>query len=115
MKALFIVLNQGEKIEEVADSLKRHGITSGSVIEAEGLHSNYDGIGTNPAASKSLLMMLSQGRPFHKIIFIILPDEKVPVAKAATREVVGDFYKDNVGIMFTLDVGDVEGLTHLDD
>lgn len=112
MKALFIVLNDGNKLNEVATSLREAGFYSGTVLDAQGMYSNYSKLGSDPLASRSLLMMISQGRPLNKIIMIILEDDKVESAKAAARSVVGDFTKDHVGIMFTLPVGDIEGLTH---
>lgn len=114
MKALFIVLNEGDKLDSVATSLRNAGFYSGTVIDGQGMYSNYAKLGSDPLATRSLLMMLSQGRPLNKIIFLIIEDEKLEGAKAAVRKVIGDFTKDHVGIMFALPVSDVEGLTHLD-
>ena len=42
---------------------------------------------------------------------MVLDDEKLVVAKEVVKSVMGNINNENTGIMFTLDVKSVEGLT----
>ena len=42
---------------------------------------------------------------------MVLEDEKIPIAMECIRKVVGNINEENTGIMFTLPVNQVEGLT----
>ncbi|MDO5725837.1 MAG: P-II family nitrogen regulator [Tissierellia bacterium] len=112
MKALFIVINDAKKLTEVSKALREAGFTGGTVLHSEGLYNNYERFGEQPYSSHSLIYMLNQGKPLNKVVFLIMEDERVEAAKTAVRSVIKDFNKDNVGIMFTMPILDVEGLTH---
>lgn len=111
MEALFIVLNKVEKLDELMLAFADKGITGGTILESKGmakfLYSEHQEL---PILS-SLYMLMNDGRPMNKTIFMILDDEKVAVAKSVVKSVVGDLSGENVGIMFTVPISSVEGLT----
>lgn len=112
MKALFIILNDGSKIQAIAESLTRHGIHGGTVMDGQGLHEDFDFLGDDTTSSTSLLRMLSHGKPLKKILICVMQDDKVPAACDAVNEVVGDLNKERTGVLFTVPVEDTEGFTY---
>lgn len=113
MQALFIILNDGEKIQEITHSLKDKGIRGGTILDGQGLYRDYEYKGDNPRKSGSLLMMLSQGRPLKKILLCVLPDDQVTLACDAVSAVIGDLNREGTAVAFSVPVDFNYGFTHL--
>lgn len=110
MKALFIIVNHENHFNELLSEFKKADIHGGTILESQGLaqsmaEHNYD------LGFSYFRMMLNQGRPFNKTIFLILSDEKIEIAKECVRNSVGNLNQENIGIMFTMPISDFEGLT----
>lgn len=110
MKALFIVINHEDHFNELLKEFASAGITGGTILESEGLAASQaeqaPELGMN-----YFRLFLNQGRPYNKTIFLIAEGEQLEKAKNCVRKVVGNLGKENVGIMFTVDVDSFEGLT----
>lgn len=110
MQALFIIINHEEHFSNILEKFKEKGIRGGTILESQGMAQSLADI--DPSFSTNYLkVMLNQGRPYNKTIFLLLEDEKVEIAKECVREVVGSLDRENVGIMFTVEVSGFEGLT----
>ena len=110
MKALFIIINHEEHFSALLKEFASAGIKGGTILESEGLAASQaeqaPELGMN-----YFRLFLNQGRPYNKTIFLIAEDDQLEKAKECVRKVVGNIAKENVGIMFTLDVDSFEGLT----
>lgn len=111
MEALFIVLNKTEKLNDLMLAFAEHGITGGTILESQGMAKFLYSENHELPMFGSLYMLMNDGRPVNKTIFMLLKKERVAVAKEVVKEVVGDLNNENVGIMFTVPVSSVEGLT----
>lgn len=110
MQVLFIVINHEQHFNDILEEFKNNNIRGGTIIDSEGMAQSLAYI--DPSFSTSYLkVMLNQGRPYNKTIFLLLNDEKLEVAKECVRRAVGNLNKENVGIMFTFEVTSFEGLT----
>lgn len=111
MQLLVVVLNKIEEFDDLLIELSNNGIRGGTIIDTMGMaralandHSEIPLFGT-------LRSILNEDRPINKTIFMVLPDAKLPVAINCVRKVVPNINEENMGIMFTLPVNYVEGLT----
>ena len=90
MNLLVVILNEMDKLDELLLELSKKSITGGTILDSQGMASTLAG--------------------WHKDI-MVLDDEKLVVAKEVVKTVMGNINNENTGIMFTLDVKSVEGLT----
>lgn len=107
---LFIILNDEAHVDDLLIELDKAGIRGGTILDSQGMAQTLveHSIGVS---YKNLRTMLSGGRPYNKTMFLLLDGDKVETAKDCVRKVVGNIDKENIGIMFTVPVSSVEGLT----
>lgn len=110
MKALFITINHEEHFRKLLKEFGKTGIRGGTILSSEGLAASQAEIAPELGLNYFRLF-LNSGRPYNKTIFLVLEDDKVEEAKECVRRVVGNLNRENVGIMFTIDVDSFEGLT----
>lgn len=112
MEVLVIVLNEIDLLDDLLMKFQNNDIRGATIIDSMGmvrvLANEY---GDDVPLFGSLKMMLNENRPFNKTIFTVLPEAKIPIAMQCVRDVVGDLNREGVGIMFTLPIGIVEGIT----
>lgn len=110
MKAMFIVLNKTEKLNELLRCFSEHKIYGGTILESQGMAASLIQSGDTSGIYMRLNSLLNQGRPFNKTIMMVLRDEQVNTAKQCIETVMGDMSKHNMGIVFTVPVDDWEGI-----
>ncbi len=112
MQLLATVLRETDKLEELLLKLSSAGIGGATVVDCEGM-------GELLLRSKreedipffSLLSnLLEDDSSSTKLIFMILSDEKVEIAKEVIRMVVEDLDAPNHGIMFGVPLTFAEGI-----
>lgn len=111
MQVLVMVLNQVDSLEDILDAMNNIGIKGATVIDSQGMARVLGG--NNPEKLPlfgSLSMFINDNRPYNKTIFVVLRNNQVTDAIDAIKSVVGDLTKPDVGIVFTLPVGHVEGV-----
>ncbi|MDO5037726.1 MAG: hypothetical protein Q4E37_05440 [Tissierellia bacterium] len=110
MEMLLIVLNHEEHFRRLVQIFDEKGIHGGTILDSQGLATSvYQHISSNHLSS--FRSLLNNGRPYNKTIFLVLDEDKLELAKACVREAAEDLERENVGIMFTLPVSSVEGIT----
>lgn len=109
MQLLIIVLNMTQCLEELLAALADAGITGATIINSTGMaHSLYEHDELKFMAS--LRKVLNPDRAESKTIFMVLPEEKIPVVSEILNVVTGGLDQPDTGIMFTLPVNHLEGL-----
>lgn len=111
MQILVVVLNKVEKLDSLLLELSNNGIRGGTIIDSMGMVRALADEHSDIPLFGSLKAILNENRPINKTVFMVLPDEKVHIAMECTRKVVGNINEEGTGIMFTLPVNHVEGLT----
>jgi len=106
-----VVLNKVEKLDDLLLELNDNGIRGGTIIDTMGMVKTLANDHSEIPLFGSLKSLLNEDRPINKTIFMVLPDEKIPIAMSCVRRIVPDLDKKNKGIMFTLPVIKAEGLT----
>ncbi|MBZ2175819.1 hypothetical protein K8M07_11280 [Schnuerera sp. xch1] len=111
MQMLVVVLNRVQKLDDLLLELSNHGIRGGTILDSMGMvralvdeHSEIPLFG-------SLKNILNENRPINKTLLMVLSDDKIPIAMECVRRAVPNISEENTGIMFTVPVNNVEGLT----
>ena len=110
MQLLLIVLNRVEKLDDLLDGLLKHGISGATIISSTGLMKELAKNIEDYPAFGTLRYLIDFGREENKTIFIVLEEEQIETAKRVVREVIGDLFKPDTAIMFTLPVLSAEGI-----
>lgn len=112
MKALFFVLNQTEKLDELLDELLEKGITGATILESKGMvrvmgekndENEFDFL-------NSVRHYLKKMRENSHVIFIVLEDEQVEAVVKIIERIVGDLELPDTGLVFTVPIDFVRGL-----
>lgn len=111
MQVLVVVLNRIRRLDELLLELNNNGIRGGTILDSMGMIRVLMNEHEDIPLFGSLKKILNEDRPLNKTIFMVLPDEKVPIAMDCVRKVIPNIYEENAGIMFTVPVNNVEGLT----
>lgn len=109
MELLVLVLNRIELLDQLLIKLSNEDIRGATIISATGMASELAD-SENARMLGSLRILLKQSRPESKLIFIVLPQEKIQTAKDVIHAVVGNLSLPHTGILFTLPLSYVEGL-----
>ena len=109
MKALFLILNKTEKLNDVLEAYVKVGIKGATVVDSQGMGSALSESNL-PMFGGFLRTVLDNNRPFNKVIFSVVKDEEVlNDAIAAVEDILGDMSKPGVGLMFVMPVDRVVG------
>lgn len=112
MHILFLVLNKTEYLDDILSAFVKIGIKGATIIDSQGMGSALvANENLNIPLVGSLKSIFHHNRPFNKVIFTVLEEELIPMAVKTVEEVVGDLSKPGIGMMFTLPLGSVYGLT----
>lgn len=111
MQVLIIVLNKTEKLDDLLMEFTNKGIRGGTILDSMGMVRALADEHSDIPLFGSLKALLNENRPINKTIFMVLSEEKVKIAMACVRKIVGNINEEGTGIMFTIPVNQVEGLT----
>lgn len=109
MQLLIAVINQEEKLDEILSGLVELGVTGATLIDSEGMgrvltHDIPIFAGLDTLASRS--------RPKNQtLLSVIRDDEMVDRVISLLQEICGDFEDPATGIVFTVPVSRVVGLS----
>ncbi|MBN2851735.1 MAG: hypothetical protein JXQ23_03255 [Clostridia bacterium] len=111
MKALFFVLNDTDKLDEVMTAFVRKNICGATIIESVGMArilSNKHLENEIPFIG-SLRAFLSPEREKSNVIFSVIQDEQLNDAVEAIESVVGDLWNKGAGVVFSIPIDFAKG------
>ena len=116
MKALVFVLNDISKLDELLIELSKNGLRGATIINSIGMaRSIYKSKSSNTYESiiiNSLKALLeSSTSDENKTIFTIVDDVQEKMFYEDVEKIIGPLSKENSGIIFTVPVDSVRGLT----
>lgn len=112
MQMLIMVLNKTDILEDILEKLDEVGVKGATIIDSQGMARVIGSIHPEKIPIfGSLSMLINENRPYNKTIFTVLEDDKVQDAINAIKAVTGDLAKPNIGIVFTIPVNYVEGIS----
>ncbi len=109
MKALFLILNKTEKLNEILEAYVEVGVRGATIIDSQGMGSALVE-GNIPLLDGLLRTVMDNNRPYNKVIFAVIKEETtLNAAIASVEKILGDLDKPGAGLMFTIDVDKVIG------
>lgn len=112
MQLLVLILTKTECMPQIVSALVGNDLGDPTVINCEGALNVIDKSNVEPPPIfGSLRYILGQSRKESKMMFVVLPDEKIQKAKNIIDNQVGGIKNPNTGIMFTLPLSSVDGLS----
>lgn len=106
MKAIFIILNHTEYLEDVLCVFVKHGVKGATILDSQGMASAivYGDIHEIPLFG-ALKATLEGAHPYNKTIFTVVKNEEV-VEKVirSVEQLLEDIQKPGVGFIFTVPV-----------
>ena len=105
---LFVaVINDPEKVDEILSGFVELGITGATVLQSEGMGSV---LSHDIPIFAGLQTLISGSKPQNRMIFNVVPLERVDSVIALMQEIMGNLAAPATGIVFTLPVDRVVGL-----
>lgn len=112
MQLLVLILTKTECMPQIVSAMVGDGLGDPTVINCEGALNVIDKSNVEPPPIfGSLRYILGQSKKESKMMFAVLPDEKIEKAKKLIDRQVGGIENPNTGIMFTLPISSVDGLS----
>jgi nitrogen regulatory protein P-II 1 len=108
MQLLVAVINHEEKVDDILAGFVELGITGATIVNSEGMGHVLSHDVPIFAGVRSLS---ARSRPSNQTVFSVVHDEQVDAAIALIQEVCGDLDAPGAGILFTIPVERVVGLS----
>ena len=108
MQLLVAVVNHAELVDDLLAAFVELGITGATVINSEGMGHV---LAQDVPIFAGVRALHSGSRPANQTVFSVVDDDKVDAAIALMQEVCGNLDQAGQGIVFTVPVGRVIGLS----
>lgn len=111
MKLVFIVLNKLDCLDKLLTAFGKNSIPGATILSSRGMaqtleaHDELRFIG-------SLRMLMNANYKENRTILMAVPDEKVDTVVELVNKATGGLDQPDSGILFTLPIDRVEGMTH---
>ena len=110
MQLMIYITKEAEKLPYILSGFMEAGIRGATVVDSQGALRTISADSEDaPPIFGSLRKFLNPRGEEEKMVFVVLPDEKVAAAKEVIRG-AADLSLPDTGIIFTVPVTDVEGL-----
>ncbi|MFL5576789.1 MAG: P-II family nitrogen regulator [Gemmatimonadaceae bacterium] len=108
MQLLVAVVNHEEHVDDILAGFVELGITGATVLESRGMGRV---LSREVPIFAGVHSLAARSRPENRTLFCVLSDDKADAAIGLVQEVCGDLSAPGAGIVFTVPVGRVEGLS----
>lgn len=108
MQLLVVVINHAELVEQVLAGFVELGITGATLVESKGMGRV---LSQEVPIFAGLRTLNARSRSTNRTIFCVAADEKIDAAVRMIEETCGDLGSAGMGILFTLPVTRVVGLS----
>ncbi|HEY8424162.1 MAG TPA: hypothetical protein VIL23_05360 [Clostridia bacterium] len=110
MKLLTLILKKAELQDKIFLKLAQAGFKGGTVVDGKGMANTLAHLGEDvPIFGGLRHIALGNMNAESKVIMLVLEDYQLPEAKKIIKEVTGDLNEPNTGIMFVINIEEVEG------
>lgn len=110
MKLIVLVLNNIDKLDELMLELSNNGVKGATIIQSTGMaHSLYNN--EDSKLINSLKALLDPDQKENRTIFLVVDAQQEKIFFDVVDRVIGDLSKPNTGIVFTVPVGEVKGIS----
>ena len=107
MKLVILILNKVEKLEEILEGFIEVGVSGATIIDSIGMGHV---LAEEVPIFAGLRFMFAGARPHNKTIISVIKEEKEKEVINLIKKIIGDLNQPGTGIIFTLQLDQVEGL-----
>ncbi len=111
MQLLILILKKVELVDPIVKYLTEAGVKGGTILEGTGMARSLVNMEELPIFSMIKALLADEGVSSCKIMMFVLKDEQVMKAREAIKKVTGELSTPNTGIMFSVPINYVEGLS----
>lgn len=112
MKALVIVLNKVEYLDDLLSFFVELGISGATIIDSVGMGRV---VSYNIPIFAGFKDLMAGSRPYNKTIFTLVKEEIISEVIEGIQKICGDFSEPGTGLIFTLSVNSVWGMKKNED
>ena len=112
MKAVVLVLNKIDLLEELLATLSQKGVRGGTIVDSTGM-ARALGDSEDFNILGSLRMFLDPLREESKTVFFIVKDEQVDLVRKTIDSVVGGLNNPDTGIVFGVNLDFLDGVSKI--
>ena len=111
MTLLVYISNHRDSMTPILQTMADRDIHGATTVDCEGMLQSLcvDSV-EPPPIFYSLRQFLNPQHEPGKMLFVVLEDDQVDIAKRTIHEIAGSLEEPNSGIMFTIPVSSVEGV-----
>ena len=111
---LFVYITPNPQvISPLMNELLARGIPGATTVDCRGMLSSIDSSEIEPPPIfGSLRQFLNPEHQAGKMVFIVMNDEDIPVARDCVHHVCGNLKLPNTGVLFSVPVMNWEGVSH---
>jgi nitrogen regulatory protein P-II 1 len=110
LKALFMVLNKTEKLDEVLKAFLDCGVKGATILNSTGMGRR---LAKEVPIFASLGIVLDGGRDYSYTLFAVMNEDKVKPVVETLDKVLGNLDDPDTAVIFTLPVDGIYGLSRL--
>lgn len=113
MNVLFLILNKTQYLDDILSGFVEAGVKGATIVDSQGMGSALvTGNQYDVPLFGYLNSFLDNNKPYNKVIFTVVEDEKtLNSAIEVVQNILGDLSEPGVGLMFTVPVGNIYGMT----
>lgn len=111
MQLFILILKKIDRMEELLKMLAESGVRGGTILEGTGMAKELTNMEELPVFGMLKLLLADEGQGNSKVMLFVLRDDQLASTKKVIRKVIGDLSLPNTGIMFSVPVSFVEGLS----
>lgn len=101
MQALFCVVNNPDRLQDVLTGLLELGVTSATIIESQGMGKI---VGENVSIFAGFRDLWSGSKDFNHTLFAVIEDDQVQEAVSIIKDILSVEKSESRGVLFTIPV-----------
>lgn len=111
MQLFILILKKIDLMGELLKRLASSGVRGGTILEGTGMAKELANMEELPIFGMLKQILADEGQGNSKVMLFVLRDDQITSTKKAVKKVIGDLNMPNTGIMFSVPVSFVEGLS----
>lgn len=112
MKLVTIILNKTECLDELLEEFSNNNLSGATIIDSRGMVQElYEHDNEDLSFLVSLRSLMEPSHKENKTIIMVAKDEDVKVISRILNKAVGGINKPDTGILFTLPIDHLEGIS----
>lgn len=110
MQLLILILKKSELMEDILQELAKADVRGGTIIDGTGMANALVNLEDLPMFGMLRHIITDQEKEVCKIMMFVIQEEQEITARKIIKDIVGNLYEPNTGIMFSLPINNVEGI-----